>query len=710
MKLLCLVVFLLMWVNQAAGREIMVKTGDHPEFTRVVFGPWSEGKIEISTDNLDKKIKVFTKTSSDFNIRNFFKIINKIRIKSVEKSTNSLLISLACNCQITSFNDGRFTVLDVSDNSGDLKALYKVNERKLSWNSVRNLYSPAAAYRSFFLTRNLMLKAELNASSIWEVAESRRNERTPEDGVKFELLSLETEVLAAANSGLLKTRKRTNIERRVDEIGGGSANLLDRLFDDVHMEIICLSPGDLGLEKWLNSDFEDDRNLELNVYITDEFGEIDQSRVRALVRNLIFNGMGVESISALRFYKGEDEPVLRWVSEIISGVGVKDRVRNIASCSETLGIWHILASDDKILNFDNITQVIEEFEYLPANLKKILGFRLVEKLKDLGHHEAAGLIVDALIRKFGYGNNRISVVSAELEVSRGNNIRGRRVLKKVIKENSEPEILEKFITASIVSGVKIEQKYLNLASAYTNEYRDTELGSNVWLSLVKGLLLNGSYDAAYNAIIEGSLWVAKLSVVAAIDDFTASVLKYSDDGIFLKYFWGQDEWFYQKISEELKLAASERLLNLGFPEEVRLYSNSGGVDREARKFKLMEARSFLSQGKGREAEITLGGLNGEDVSKLRAEARRLLGDNIFASALYASIGDHREASFSAWIAGDWSSPYIKKTENLSEFSEFLIRGDLLADVTDIDLGKSILNEAATARQKLRQMISAGWNN
>ncbi len=555
----------------------------------------------------------------------------------------------------------------------------------------------------------------------------------PEPGLepgRFEQMLAE-QLATAATDGLLKPAVReppkaasipgghalpTGI--RADPPGGAhlpgsiEAALAGRDPDDLQAHvriggIACVSASDLDVASWGSETTFDELIPELRSRLYGEFDRLDEEIMLAMARAYINIGFGAEARALLDLAQGRNEPVLMALAAIVDGRADRTGVfAGQTSCDGPAALWAVAGSTTLPESAQiDANAVLRAFEELPLQLRELLGPNLATRLAEEGQPDAARGVISRLARATGDHSDDMRFSEARISQLEGA-VEDAQALLGEIAARPGPNAAEA-VAASIEiateHGSPIGTRMTDLSTAYSTELRDTDQGPDLWLANIRALAANARYEEAFTALQENPEYPEETRA-KAVTDALEILTDHAADPSFLKQTVGDPGRFDGLAKPAAALAVSGRLLQIGLPDAARAWLEFEGIDRAARDTRLLNARIHLARGEPEEAEIGLIGLQGEDVLRLRAEARRMMGDFEYATNAFETLGETRRAESAAWLAGDWAA--------LEAQGGTLGAAAALADSSPLDLGgppslaiaESLAGSAEETRSTLRALL------
>lgn len=693
-----LVVLLLVFPGFSVAQQITVRSGDHGEFTRLVFNIPSETGWEITPSENSSQLRLSLKMESiSFDTSTVFDRIPRTRVSALTAVPGeaSIDIDLACDCTANAFvlNDSML-VVDVTENlvngfeAGGREVAISVSPRRLETvplnvqtDLAKIWLGPGARIGPKKPVSPIVFGLPL-ASQISDM--SRSEQLSPNTEPKAEEVrgQIFDDVANAATQGLLdptrslaRPPRQLDIERRgIDdhhELSTGAfsdALIIDRNRDEKGRISIggrlCVPDKMLSFTKW--EEDTSDVSLLLSTRrgaIFGEFDKVNSSVMYSYVKSLLYFGFGAEAREALAMMDDARNDVLVALTYLVDGDPDPSHFfQDQFACEGLAAVWAVidgtgLSSSAEI----DRASVVRGFELLPQHLREHLGPAISKNLADEGFVDIAKEILRRLERMTGEETQSIAFGKAKIDLLEGNEEKAAKSFSD-LSISQGPDTAQAIVASVEISeraGSQIPERIVELSAAYSTELRNTEEGPELWEAHLKSLTVNGRFDDALDILndvegVEGDM------LRDARNDVYASIFQRADDVSFLKTYFQELPVVRDTIQDLHLLAAADRLLKLGLPGAALDTLNRLSDPQLEHENRLLQAKSLLELSRPEEAEILLIGLKGQEVSMLRAVARSRMGDHDYARSIYAELGQEEKALVEAWLSGDW--PRVSKTE------------------------------------------------
>ncbi|WP_323767742.1 hypothetical protein [Antarctobacter sp.] len=474
---------------------------------------------------------------------------------------------------------------------------------------------------------------------------------------------------------------------------------------------VCISDQDLALSSWSKAD--DDPSLILAERRGKVFGEFDRiapDLLRQYSAALLYYGFGAEARATLSLQPDTKAPVLVALSYVVDGEpDPTDLFDGLSGCDGSAALWSVL-SKPPAPNAPEISRaaILRSFETLPKHLRSYLGPVLVDHLSQSGYTDIARDVLRRLQRMEGQETDSIALGKAQLALKDGLHDEAEQRLHDLSVAGG-PEAA-RAVAASIdladATDTLVPARIVELSDAFATELRNNEDGQKLWKSHVRSLLINGEFDAAF-AELDAPHGMPRETVRFMQQVALKFLVDRADDLTFLKLATRSLADSLLPDQAATGIAIAERFLDLGLPETALYQLDTLPNVNDLPDARTVRAEALLALSRPEEAEIILIGQRGDRVVRLRAEARRQMGDHVFTKTIYESIGDSRAAVDAAWLSGDWKDVAESDTA-LAPAADLMQSTPVAYDPTDVSLSAANALSAASAqsRETLRALLDA----
>ncbi|ULB11099.1 hypothetical protein ORIO_14460 [Cereibacter azotoformans] len=488
----------------ANAEPVVVRTGEHPGFTRLVvedagIRAWTLGR---TAEGYALRLSPGGRT---FALSNAFRIITRQRLGSLEPAPNGdLRIGLSCACHITptEIRPG-VIVLDIHDGAALAGATHEKPLPQPGVAEIRPRARPVSSPPPYD----------------WRTVDRRPFEAAPAP-------PLEQPFVAAMRQSLVEQLSRGSAAGAVDfvekpPVAESAAPATDpganvRILPEPGYGISALQhdpakltatgaecPADerMDVASWL-----DDRPVaeQMSAALSGLTGEFDQPRpeaIAAAVRFYLGLGFGAEARLLLETFTFESADRETWetMARVLDGERQPGGpLSSMASCDTAAALWSVLADPPTSSRAVNAPAVLRAFSSLPRHLRQTLGPRLAETLMNLGDLANAEGIRQIMMRGSTDPSAGVTLTEARLMMVTGEPL----PLADLERVKAEPgsmsgEALALLIERKAAYGeAPTADDVLQLAAMH-HEARGTKLDGRLGRAYRLALALSGDFDQAF---------------------------------------------------------------------------------------------------------------------------------------------------------------------------------------------------------------------
>ena len=699
MRLLALSGMFWIWAGAGLAQTVVVRGGEHEDFTRLVFRLPDRLDYEILRSEGEATI-TFDRDGLSWRTGTVFDLVPKTRLTDIaaEPGGDSVVLSLACDCEIDTFWYGRaYLVADIRNGPDDLGE--QKDERGTDEDALEPIALPGPRAET---------AAQLVATALHDMqpaavsAEPTNEQRKSAEALAESRDALVRQIGRAATQGLVSPKiksmpapvpdrarpevavdpepapteepARPNIHLRVEtsidrDMGG---MLLSGLGPQAAKP--CLDPSRLDVAAWGGEGRFHDLVGPLRARLVGEFDRPERSVVQALARAYIHFGFGAEAQQVLRELGRGDppDPVLMDMATIVEtgSAGEGAALAGQMECEPVTALWSALSYPALPAGEPyDADAILRGLSALPPHLRAHLGPILARRLLDAGYEAESARVRRILSRKSETVSPEQELLEAEIaldmaghEVDEAGSAAAEEEheiaeaeLETIVSKNTElsAEALLRLIRNRLRRDADISYETAQLAGAYATEHRGQPLGAELAGAFLSALAASGAFDEAF-AELPRAIEEAGVSADTARSDLVDLLTRHAEDYDFLRHVLSEEDR-PGALDAQTANAAAARLLALGFTSEAAGLVAGDAAGSHGRERKLLRAEIALSRGEPRLAEVELLGITGADANLLRAEARSMIGEHEAAQRLFSGVGEVHAARREAWLGSDWQA-------------------------------------------------------
>lgn len=648
---------LLAWPAQA--QTILVRGGEHPDFTRLVFYTpdstgWRLGRSKSGYE-LDSGLD-----QAEFDLGSAFARIPRHRVADLwqDPASGRLHVALDCDCHAAAFEyRPGIVVVDIKDGPPRLSARF---ERPLDGPMVLD-------------PRRITRVATDRPAGDWVTAWLNQRPEPPLPLVSYaDLDSLRDQLLHRISQGVAEgvvdltddwpeldsARKALGetpgIRVSLGEMPGLKASTAltpgPKLTQSGHA---CLADEQVNPALW---GIEAAGFNLLRNDLVGEFDKPDSGSILNSARRHLAYGFGAETRQILGMIEEPlppGAPILQAISYLIDLEPSPEKpFADMRSCDGAVALWAMLSDilDGAPDVTTNVPAVLRSFSSLPPHLRRHLGPGLVDRFLTLGDRSAARQIRDALVRGQESESLDVMLMDARYQLMTGHEseaaVLARAVLADSSNVESSSEALVILVELAFRSGGPILTRETVLITSYLPEIRGTPVEAPLQRAQILSFAMTGDYAGAFLAARKTPWALPDLWVLAASG---------ADDTIFItEAIELAASNGYHELSIATRQAIAERLLSFGFSAEAQALLSPMAPDADETT-RLLAARAALAQKDAKATIANLAGLDSTEARAIRAKAYLQLGDPARAGNQGSPAGDADTRRRAAILAEDWAS-------------------------------------------------------
>lgn len=706
MNRLLTIFFLLIFPLSSAAAEGDVRAGEHDSFSRLVIDIPIGSDWVVFRNQAGYVARV--PGAAEFDIAQIFNRIPKTRITGVvaEKGTNTLEISIGCECHALAFlwRPDKL-VVDIKDGEAPDNSPFEEVESPQPSRLQLPIFVPPAPRQIEFeippispIQPDVVTDQQATLSSLERiVVESLARGAT--QGLLTPSANLD---LADSLSDLTNFRHiGAHIERNQPgllahtsiDFGNGGGLQVEPLIRDA-----CLPDSYFAVDSWGSEAGFFETLAPLRAVLTDEFYETSHENVNQLAKAYLYFGFGREAKEALRLDSemSQERKVLTAIGSIIDDDVIEtDILKYQISCENAGALWAFMSTTAPSLRGENRNAIFKAFRSLPAHLQSYLSPRLSRKFSEIGDFESAEL---ALSIEEYIVNDSVESTLAKSDLHSGLGDLGVAIdgLQNSIDSGARmtPEGLIDYFKVAIQTDEVIDPKAIALADILRFEYDGKEVAAELATTQIEALLAAVMPERALEVLVDVADIIGPDDAQRLISSAIISASETFPDSGFLDLAFSKAP---DQASSRAQNVVAERLISIDLPERAAqlLKDSTVGEDMIARRY--LRAKGAIELGDGATALQNLAGLSTEIAVDLRQRAELLQGDT--NDAVEVSIGDN-------WRMGNWAAlaqgpDALLQSVSLSVLD---VAPQLNSEGTPLAEGRGLLEQSKQTRQLLDSIM------
>lgn len=419
----------------------------------------------------------------------------------------------------------------------------------------------------------------------------------------------------------------------------------------------CLTDEDLALRDWATDEAPAAQITAARSGLVGEFDRPDSAAVRRLARLYLHFGMGAEAAQTIAAFNlsAEDTGLALDLARMMDGLptAMESPLPTMSDCDTAAALWAVLAApSDLPLHKVNLPAVLRSFSGLPPHLRQHLGRRLSDRLIAMGAAGGAKAVRNAIARRAGEDSRELGLIDAELASHDGQAERLLDDLDRLAAGNDAISVHALVLgTRTLLARHEpVTADRIEALAALAFEHRRDATGITLAELEIAARAAGGQFADAFRRLAEEGKARPEWPAGASRDGLFAALARQEDDALFLTTYFAHRAQA-DEIGAEARIALANRLITLGFADDVRmlLQDNPAAETPEARS---LLARAELALGNPAAALDLSEGSDRAGEDTLRADALAATGDHLGAARAYAAAGAPDAAAIAAWNAGD----------------------------------------------------------
>ena len=702
MRWLLAVAFFVLCSKASIAAPIVVQSGEHGEFTRLVVYVPNSHSWEVTSERGITHLKV-PEWEDGFDVSRVFKKINTDRIGSVGSTQRVLTLTLNCDCEVETLALPQgFVQLDFSENQ-----VRKPQPRPLISKNVSEIEVLESSPQ------------QVEASpEIWEISPLEI------DFNILEQVALEgnTRQVGAFSQNLVEGISRgatldhlSKEESRRDFVANSRATLIPGLSDDQDLfnmlsnrarisdasgeqrenakqdeSTYCELAQHLKVRSWGQSEDFSTRLSELRNNLLDGVGvEVEQSKI-ALAKHYVYFGLIPEAVLLIAaIADNPDTMAMKIVVNALNKESVKNETgsKNFEECDDQPFFW--LTLNDGVgdqLSDDAAKRLIDTFKALPLHLQSLTADKLFRILTENDHLTAAGVLKNVLKRQLDDGEESIG---GGLGLSSLDSLG----LRQRITSNGldAPAAMIELLNRAIKKDLSVSSAEIELAEAFAFQLDGTSQSMELKSSIVLALATDGDAKHAIEVYL-GNLAELRKEVSGTEEKLATILLSQKKIKELAELVWKiKSRNLGLKLDPDVILEVAKEFLAAGLPQLASVTLENVVLSSEV---KVVRSKTLAADGNFESAIAELAGLEDQ-------EARDLYLSHLTRVSPYKAWAENQQLtpekrSSLAWETGNWNA--VEIDENRTRIAEILTTDEPNAD----DWSKPI----ATARALEIQSVSA----
>ncbi len=659
-------IFLTFLAAPAVAQTVVVKSGDHADFTRLVLtfadgADWQLGRIDggYELQRGDRR--------ETFDVSDVYRLITKARLKSiwVDPITGRLQMGVGCACHAIPFEFNQNTlVIDIRDGvppEGSIFEQARATGKPLpplgqpDGRTVVRTAAPRPAYDWLDLdpTAKSSPQGPGNAS-----ARTAFTADVQSDGFRNAVIG---ELARGATAGVVDI-----VPSRLADVSTGAAEDVSNarvVLGDQFKEIagvavsdgsseprltekggLCPDEERVDLAAWSTVDGGADRLTSARALMLGEFDQPSADGIQTAVRAYLYLGFGAEARNLMRAFPVpvSADPLAVGLSYLVDGESASENpFAGLQTCDSAAAFWAIAAAQEQTsLAGLNGAAVARTFMGLPQHLKLVFAQTTINRLLRAGDAANAEIVRSALTRAAPTDAGIVPMVEAEIALHQGAPEKAETKLGAVSDVKLAADALLALVEARFQQRRTVDEKEVLGLEAFAFETRGGDRDGAFRRALAHAQALSGDFAAAFAAAADDA---------ALRSDTWMLLAELGQPTDLLVHLVGEVPVAGDRIPSPTKAIFARRLTELGLPNAARSWLPDSPQDLA------LSAEVALGNKDARSALRTLASdLSAADPALL-ARALQDSGEFSQAATVLRNAGDPEGANRLDRWAGIWDA-------------------------------------------------------
>ncbi len=758
MKQLLFAVPLVMAASAGAAQDVLFRSGEHEDFTRLVATlPSPDTDWTVSRDGRFYTIKI---DGDRVNLRTntIFDKIPRDRLANIvaNDAAGELELELACACRVVSIPyDERYVIFDIRDDLplpqnddipqiplsfGEAVAVEKPQRQfrfsaieaakpapvKLAETTPKEDYSHLLAFENY-VERNAQVQV-LRGDLIKQVDRAANQNllqaQTPQSDnglVGNPVKMAETLVVPQSSSDHVPPQAAIGQDLNIvaynvlDEVGRDIAALLSGQVAAGR----CLPDSAVDISSWSGEGSFVQELARLRQEVVGEFDRTNEAALLELAQLYVHYTFGAEALQILELLPNTGENnILSAMAYIMDGHTPptdNPAFTKQGHCAGNTALWAAL-SGETLVGESSIKGTLDALHKMPRHLRDYLGPKVSNRLVAQGETEAATLVLNAIERANPKPDVNFDFAQATLDAELGHTEEATETLVEIASQNSDiatTAVIE-LIETHVKQGLPPTAETVSLVGALAVEHKTGAMGPPLRRAHAMARMLEHEFIPAFKIIDDIETRDGTDAAAKVRSQLVLAMLEHADD--FEVISWSIQEQLATpgKISADAALKLAQKTFEMGFLGETKRLMQAAQTVIPSDEKRLLKARVALADALPKRVEAELMGLETPAADRLRARARALAGDHAGAAQLLAALGARSEAETEAWLDGDLASLMASENEVLRRASTHLMPPEEAAEtapstdrVTEgmLARNRALLEGAAESRNVLGDLLN-----
>lgn len=712
MRSLISIALLLVSCLPAWAESVLVRSGEHETFTRLVF--YLPEATDYTIDTRNREVEIIPSRPMTFDVSTVFDRIRKQDITAVDNvdGRGSVIVTLNCECRTrTDRLLGGALVLDVFR-----------PEKTAPGGPATQPIIPVTANdqvprppRDYPHLQNML--SELNFPN-GASTEDMRASVPQQIADQFDDILPDIARLSSEGILTLEPRAKQPDMGASESSGETSAEATTQSEDTLAADpvaLVCKPNSAFDISSW-SGEAPFYRTLGgYRLAVFDETDHLDMAEAVGMAKFYISYGFGAEALSILDMLdSGNGLDVFRAMAIIVDGRPF-DRApvfSDAETCSQAEIMWAVLATTDHTVakRADKPT-LFAALNALPAPVNSLLGEQLANKLLAAQELDAANAVLRILDRIEDKPTTGRKLIEGKMALKTGERDQGQEVLEEIVPDDGESSALAliELVLSASDTGSPVASDTAETLATYRFQFRDTDREQDLTRAEAIARASIGDFVSAFDLLDQSSDDMAGQAISGrdAFNRMTRYLVDEADDESFLKIAFNILSEQGANLLPDLQLQVADRLLSLGFSDIIGAFLPDGSRAAATLDGQVILARASLRSGSREIDEAALNNLDNRDIDMELARHMSDQGQYARASTYFERAGAMEEKQRQLWLAGDWDQLSESEDEVLRQSAILMTEPETELDMTSdgfLTRSRELLTNSTDSRAFIETML------
>lgn len=599
-----LLLVIALWPLVGTAAPLQVRTGEHPNFTRVVIS--IPRGVEWQLGRTSEGYALRIPAAEGFVLNDFFDLIPKDRIAAVSQVADrgELRLRIGCTCYAQASVYGSDSlVIDINDGPVPQNAAFEQalpdDMRSAPVDLPKSPYRPDPNRLLPFITPRMAMQQAVSPGETAtttevvaaEVVSQTMDQSEADKALQMIVQSLTESLGRGLTEGFLqagagpKDPNATSAER-IDPLPKHTDDALPGVSARTSIDPMavpsaagalqtqtgetCLPNSMFDVASWGSGRPPHEQLTDARNRLVDPADKFQDGALLALARLYVFLGFGreAEQVLELEGVQSRERLMLRTIARIIDDEPVAQALfTGQVSCAANVALWALLAQESAPSDASvDRTGVINAFRALPIFVQQPIAPRLAEALLAVGAQDEA---MQVLGRGGTPDQTDISRVLAEASLmdALGEEAQAIDTITSAARNTprTSPEALTRFFLNGVEAGVGFSDQDFILADGLRFENAETQVADHLAEAQFHAYLSVDRFADARRLLAARLDRLAMQELVEDRADLFGQAVERMPDTAFLEFIWQEDLQVLDAVSQ---MRVAERLVELGFPDRA----------------------------------------------------------------------------------------------------------------------------------------------